>query len=207
MSGSERFVIVGLGLLALAVMVAATSPFLMRTRARMLQLARVWQEVAERHGLVFKPPSWFNTLGGTDGGAPTLRGSKPVQGLEVTLVQRHSKSTHLSGIAVWLPEGTYLSVSRRPSGAGAGSLVGHGLTAEWSPAAFRSKLTDAFLDITLQELASLPTFSWCSIQGKDAYHDRPGCTLALDGLCGDATVLEHALTLLEKLCMAGPGTQ
>jgi hypothetical protein len=68
-------------------------------------------------------------------------------------------------------------------------------------------LTDAFLDTTLRDLAALPTFSWCSIQGKDAYHDQPGCTLALDGLCDDSTILERALILLERLCNVGPGTQ
>jgi hypothetical protein len=45
------------------------------------------------------------------------------------------------------------------------------------------------------------------MQGKDAYHDQPGCTLALDGLCGDPAILERALTLLEKLCTVGPDVQ
>jgi hypothetical protein len=172
----------------------------LQVRGMLLDFDRIWKAVAESRGFGFRRPSLLETLaGGSDD--PLLTGPDPER-LTVRLVGKPGKWTHLSGLSSWIPDECYLSISRRPSRSKYSSFCAHGLVAEWHPETFRSRLSEEFLGQILQRLSTIPTFSWCSIEGRDDYRDQPKCTISLKGRCGDRGTLEKGLDALETVCNA-----
>jgi hypothetical protein len=200
---SDQIVFIGLIVLICTSMWTMFVVVLLRARRRSLQRAEVWQEVARRRGLEARQPSWLEALAGGSA-KPLISGSSVVQGLSVTLHQKPGRSTHLSAVCPWIGEGQYLNISPRPPHNPAASLSKHGLVAEWYPETFRARLDDDFLDSLLRKLSELPTFAWCSINGRDAYRAETRCTLSLKGHCRESRMLELALDTLEGLCRGGP---
>jgi hypothetical protein len=200
---NDRIVIIGVGVLLCTSVLTVLVVVLSRQRRETLQLAEVWQEVARRRGLETRQLSWQESLRGVTH-TSLISGSSVVQGLSVTLNQKPGRSTHLSGVCPWIGEGQNLSISSRPPHNRAASVSKHGLVAEWYPETFRARLDDDFLDSLLRKLSELPTFAWCSIDGRDAYRAEPRCTISLKGHCRESRTLELALDTLEGLCRGGP---